>query len=128
MTEEEDSPNPGDMIEIKRGPYEHWALYVGDGYVIYFTPVDEEATTLSASSGSILTRKARVQKELLKVARNDWAVNNKCDGFRTPLPVGEIIWRAECCIGKDVTYDVLGRCSEEFVTNLRYGGEVSVTG
>nr|XP_005489475.1 uncharacterized protein LOC102066727 [Zonotrichia albicollis] len=124
MTEEQDSPNPGDLIEIKRGPYEHWALYMGDGYVINLTPLDEEATTLSASSGSIRTRKARVQKELLKVARNDWAVNNMCDSFRTPLPVEEIIWRAERCNGKDVTYDVLGRRSEEFVTNLRYGGEL----
>ncbi|XP_063023076.1 uncharacterized protein LOC134423708 isoform X3 [Melospiza melodia melodia] len=124
MTEKQDSPNPGDMIEIKRGSYEHWALYVGDGYVINFTPVDKKATTLLASSGSTVHTKARVQKELLKVARNDWAVNNKCDCYRTPLPVEEIIWRAECCIGKDVTHDVLGRCSEEFVTNLRYGGEL----
>ncbi|XP_059711454.1 uncharacterized protein LOC132331735 isoform X2 [Haemorhous mexicanus] len=125
MTEDKNSPNPGDLIEIKMGgSYEHWALCVGKQHVIHMTPLDEETTTLSASSESVLTRKARVTKELLEaVARNDdWSVNNKCDLFRTPLPVEEIIWRAHGCIGKELTYDVLSRCSEDFVTNLRYGG------
>ncbi|KAK2100279.1 hypothetical protein P7K49_021627 [Saguinus oedipus] len=31
-------PNPGDLIEIFRIGYEHWALYVGDGYVIHLAP------------------------------------------------------------------------------------------
>lgn len=28
-------PRPGDLIEIFRGGYEHWAIYVGDGYVVH---------------------------------------------------------------------------------------------
>ncbi|OWK62257.1 Zonadhesin [Lonchura striata] len=130
VTEDEEYPSPGDLIEIKRGFYEQWALYVGDGYVIHVTDTDEEAPSLSASSESMHTGKARVTKELLeKVAVNDdWVVNNNYDRYRAPLPVEEIIWRAEGCIGKELPCDMLSRGSEDFVTQLRYGGQVRATG
>lgn len=38
----EDVPNnlqPGDLIEIFRPAYQHWALYLGDGYVINVAPL-----------------------------------------------------------------------------------------
>ncbi|XP_077641806.1 uncharacterized protein LOC144246805 [Lonchura striata] len=126
VTEDEEYPSPGDLIEIKRGFYEQWALYVGDGYVIHVTDTDEEAPSLSASSESMHTGKARVTKELLeKVAVNDdWVVNNNYDRYRAPLPVEEIIWRAEGCIGKELPCDMLSRGSEDFVTQLRYGGQL----
>lgn len=28
-------PQPGDLIEISRLTYSHWAVYVGDGYVVH---------------------------------------------------------------------------------------------
>lgn len=31
-------PKPGDLIEIFRPMYRHWAIYVGDGYVIHLAP------------------------------------------------------------------------------------------
>ncbi|NXM66478.1 HRSL1 enzyme, partial [Serilophus lunatus] len=120
-------PKPGDLIEIKRQFYQHWALYMGDGYVINVTPVDEGAPSLSVSTISVFTRKAKVKKQLLKevVGNDDWCVNNKYDGSRTPLPVKDIIRRAEQYIDKEVTYDVLGKNCEHFVTMLRYGEGVS---
>lgn len=30
---------PGDLIEIFRPAYQHWALYLGDGYVINVAPL-----------------------------------------------------------------------------------------
>lgn len=36
-------PQPGDLIEIFRPAYQHWALYLGDGYIINLTPVGERA-------------------------------------------------------------------------------------
>lgn len=30
-----ESPQPGDLIEIFRLDYKHWAVYVGDGYVVH---------------------------------------------------------------------------------------------
>ncbi|NWW78796.1 HRSL1 enzyme, partial [Climacteris rufus] len=120
-------PTPGDLIEIDRPLYQHWALYVGDGCVINVTPVDEGAPSLSVSTVSIFTRKAKVKKQLLKevVGNNKWRVNNKFDRFDTPLPVEEIIQRAERWIDREVPYDVLGSNCEHFVTELRYGVAVS---
>ncbi|NXH06237.1 HRSL2 protein, partial [Loxia leucoptera] len=105
------------LIEIQRGPYKQWALYVGDGYVIHVTPLGK-----AASSGSIHSKKAKVKKELLEVvARNyKWHVNNKCDCDRVPFPVEEIIWHAEQWIGRVVPYGLFDSNSEDFVTMLRY--------
>ncbi|XP_062354922.1 uncharacterized protein LOC134047667 [Cinclus cinclus] len=124
--DDDEYPKPGDLIEIKRGHYDHWALYVGDGYVIHVTPVDEGVPSLSAGSETILIIK--VTKELLnQVVGNDaWTVNNKYDCHCTPLPVGEIIWRAEGCVGEEMAYDVFDFKSDEFVSKLRYGGRLKV--
>ncbi|XP_056354519.1 uncharacterized protein LOC130256689 isoform X2 [Oenanthe melanoleuca] len=125
MRDDEEYPKPGDLIEIKRGHYDHWALYVGDGYVIHVTPIDEGAPSLSGGSDTGLMRKAKVKKELLKeVAGNDtWAVNNKYDCHCTPVPVKEIIQCAEGCIGEEMVDDVFDFKSDDFVTKLRYGDQ-----
>ncbi|NXQ46779.1 HRSL1 enzyme, partial [Catharus fuscescens] len=111
------------LIEIKRVHYDHWALYVGDGYVIHVTPVG--VSPLSAGSETVLI--VKVVKELLKeVIGNDaWAVNNKYDQYCCPLPMEEIIQRAEGCIGKEMAYHVFDFKADDFVTKLRYGGQVS---
>ncbi|NXI18631.1 HRSL1 enzyme, partial [Irena cyanogastra] len=120
-------PNPGDLIEIKRPGYEHWALYLGKGYVIHVTNIVGGASSLSASSGTILTRRAKVKKELLEevAGNNDWAVNNKYDRFRTPFPMEEIIRRAERWIDVVVLYRLFFKNCEHFVTELRYGEGLS---
>ncbi|XP_063263915.1 phospholipase A and acyltransferase 3-like [Prinia subflava] len=112
-------PQPGDLIEVDREFYQHWALYVGDGYVIHVTNGGDS----SLLGGSSSAARAKVKKELLKkVAGNDkWCVNNNYDRSRDPLPVEEIIRRAEQWIGEQVPYDVLGSNCEHFVTGLRYG-------
>lgn len=33
-----EEPKPGDLIQIFRIGYEHWAIYVGNGYVIHLAP------------------------------------------------------------------------------------------
>lgn len=33
------NPRPADLIEVFRPGYQHWALYLGDGYVINIAPV-----------------------------------------------------------------------------------------
>ncbi|XP_033068954.1 phospholipase A and acyltransferase 1 isoform X2 [Trachypithecus francoisi] len=35
------NPCPGDLIEVFRPGYQHWALYLGDGYVINIAPVGQ---------------------------------------------------------------------------------------
>ncbi|NWZ74636.1 HRSL1 enzyme, partial [Acrocephalus arundinaceus] len=125
MAEGRGHPRPGDLIEIDRPLYQHWALYVGDGFVIHVT--DEGAPSLLGSSSSMSATRARVKKELLtKVAgKHKWRVNNKYDRSRTPRPVEEIIRRAERWIDRVVPYNVLANNCEHFVTELRYGEAVS---
>ncbi|XP_058699704.1 phospholipase A and acyltransferase 3-like isoform X3 [Poecile atricapillus] len=118
-------PKPGDLIEIFRPVYQHWAIYVGDGYVIHVT--DEGDTSSLASTSSISATRAKVKKQLLeKVAgKHEWCVNNKYDRSHTPLPVEKIIQRAEELVGKVVPYNVFTKNCEHFVTKLRYGIELS---
>ncbi|NWV01752.1 HRSL1 enzyme, partial [Upupa epops] len=120
-------PKPGDLIEILRPAYQHWALYLGDGYVINVTPAGEGPPATFASAKSVFSRKARVRMQLLKdvVGNDTFRVNNKYDGTHDPLPVEEIIRRAESLIDTEVSYDVLGNNCEHFVTLLRYGEGVS---
>ncbi|NXN99466.1 HRSL1 enzyme, partial [Rhinopomastus cyanomelas] len=120
-------PKPGDLIEIFRPAYQHWALYLGDGYIINVTPEDEGPPATFASAMSVFSRKARVRMQLLKdvVGNDKYRVNNKYDNTRDPLPVEEIIRRAERLIDQEVSYDVLGNNCEHFVTLLRYGEGVS---
>ncbi|NXS53932.1 HRSL1 enzyme, partial [Brachypteracias leptosomus] len=120
-------PEPGDLIEIFRPAYQHWALYLGDGYIINVTPVDEGPPATFASAKSVFSRKARVRMQLLKdvVGNDTYRVNNKYDGTYRPLPVQKIIRRAESFIDQEVSYDLLGNNCEHFVTLLRYGEGVS---
>uniref|UniRef100_A0A8B9KUB8 LRAT domain-containing protein n=1 Tax=Astyanax mexicanus TaxID=7994 RepID=A0A8B9KUB8_ASTMX len=120
-------PQPGDLIEIFRPAYQHWALYLGDGYIINLTPVDESQAAAMSSVKSVFSRKAVVRMQLLKdvVGGDTFRVNNKYDDNHTPLPVSEIIHRAQILIDQEVSYDLLGSNCEHFVTLLRYGEGVS---
>ncbi|NWI88689.1 HRSL1 enzyme, partial [Pitta sordida] len=121
-------PMPGDLIEIqRRGYYQHWVLYLGDGYVIHVTAADEDASPASASTVAVCARKAMVRKQLLKVVvGNDyWHVNNKYDSSRKPFAVEEIIRRAERWINREWEYGLVKHNCEHFVTMLRYGEGVS---
>ncbi|NWW99711.1 HRSL1 enzyme, partial [Caloenas nicobarica] len=120
-------PQPGDLIEIFRPGYQHWALYVGDGYIIDVTPIDKGLPATSSCAKSVFSRKARVRRQVLKdaVGNDTYRINNKYDGTYAPLPVAKIIRRAEYLINQEVSYDLLGNNCEHFVTLLRYGEAVS---
>lgn len=45
-------PQPGDLIEIFRPAYQHWALYLGDGYIINVTPVGKAGAAQQGAEGS----------------------------------------------------------------------------
>ncbi|XP_075914990.1 phospholipase A and acyltransferase 3-like [Petromyzon marinus] len=64
-------PEVGDLIEIDRTYYQHWALYVGDGYVIHLAPPSELIKAIDGVDGansamSVATSKATVRLEPLK--------------------------------------------------------------
>ncbi|XP_060711449.1 phospholipase A and acyltransferase 3-like [Hemiscyllium ocellatum] len=119
-------PEPGDLIEIFRGAYAHWAIYVGDGYVIHLTsdgPPDSASVIASSSSaGYGVVKKER----LIDVAGwNRYKVNNESDAKWNPLPVKEILKNAEAQVGKRRNYSVTTANCEHFVNELRYGKSVS---
>ncbi|NXQ27941.1 HRSL1 enzyme, partial [Alaudala cheleensis] len=112
---------PGDLIEIHRQLRRHWALYLGDEYVIHVT--GGGARSIWGSISSMSDARAKVKKELLKkVLGNDkWRVNNKYDYFRTTRSVEEILRSAEQWIDRVVPYALLGSNCEHFFMVLRYG-------
>ncbi|CAK6449655.1 unnamed protein product, partial [Pipistrellus nathusii] len=123
MASVREEPKPGDLIEIFRTGYQHWALYVGDGCVIHLAPPDGFSGAGSPSVLSVLSSRGMVKKQRLKDVVGDcpYKVNNHLDQEYTPLPVNKIIRSAEKMVGKQLAYDVLDRNCEHFVTDLRYG-------
>ncbi|XP_036895889.1 phospholipase A and acyltransferase 1 [Sturnira hondurensis] len=121
------NPRPGDLIEVFRPGYQHWALYLGDGYVINIAPLEDGAPASFTSAKSVFSRKALVKMQLLKdvVGNDTYRINNKYDEAYPPLPTEEVMQRSEFVIGQEVEYDLLVNNCEHFVTLLRYGEGVS---
>ncbi|XP_032090187.1 phospholipase A and acyltransferase 2-like [Thamnophis elegans] len=103
-------PKPGDLIEIFRLGYEHWAVYVGSGYVVHVTS--------SGDSNS----KAMVKKEWLShvAGRNNYRVNNKHDSTYPVRSPEEIVSMAEMWVGKKMEYNLFTENCEHFATRMRY--------
>nr|XP_012318585.1 Ca(2+)-independent N-acyltransferase isoform X1 [Aotus nancymaae] len=114
-------PRPGDLIEIFRIGYEHWAIYVEDDCVVHLAPPSEEFEVGSITS--IFSNWAMVKYSRLEDVLHgcSWKVNNKLDGMYLPLPVDEIIQRTKKMVNKIVQYSLIEGNCEHFVNGLRYG-------
>ncbi|XP_060032335.1 phospholipase A and acyltransferase 5 isoform X1 [Erinaceus europaeus] len=114
-------PQPGDLIEIFRIGYEHWAIYVEDDCVVHLAPPSEEFEVGSITS--IFSNRAVVKYSHLNDVLHgcSWKVNNKLDGTYLPLPVDEIMQRTKQMVNKIVQYSLIEGNCEHFVNNLRYG-------
>lgn len=53
------NPQPGDLIEVLRPGYQHWALYLGDGYVINIAPLGKVCFSNSRELFSFLVIKKK---------------------------------------------------------------------
>ncbi|XP_029368309.1 HRAS-like suppressor 3 [Echeneis naucrates] len=116
-------PEPGDLIEIFRGTYQHWVIYIGDGFVVHLAPPSEIPGAGSNSVMSTLSEKALVKRqELWDVVGNDkWKINNSLDEKYEPRPVDVIVKEALDLVGLELRYCVLRGNCEHFVNELRYG-------
>nr|XP_023420026.1 Ca(2+)-independent N-acyltransferase [Cavia porcellus] len=114
-------PRPGDLIEIFRVGYEHWAIYVEDDCVVHLAPPSEDFEVGSITS--VFSNRALVKYSRLEDVLHgcSWTVNNKLDGTYLPLPVDRIIQRTKKMINKIVQYSLIEGNCEHFVNNLRYG-------
>ncbi|XP_070296741.1 phospholipase A and acyltransferase 4-like [Salvelinus sp. IW2-2015] len=81
----------GDMIEINRGAYKHWALYIGHGDVIHLVTPDGPASP---------TR-----------------INNYLDDKYTPRNIDVIMKE----VGHTSPYNLIGNNYKHFVTSLLFG-------
>ncbi|XP_041704707.1 phospholipase A and acyltransferase 3 [Coregonus clupeaformis] len=119
----DEKPEPGDLIEIFRGRYQHWALYVGDGFVIHLAPPSEAPGARANSMMSVLSDKAKVKKEEIwdVVGHDKWCVNNQLDQKYKVRPIREILRDATAYVDQELSYCVIKGNCEHFVTDLRYG-------
>ncbi|XP_050815108.1 phospholipase A and acyltransferase 3-like [Gopherus flavomarginatus] len=112
-------PEAGDLIEIDRGFYKHWSVYVGDDDIVHITGLTGMPDRGFASSSN---GKAIVKSEPLEcvVGNCNYRVNNKYDGTRQVYPVPEIIVRANNKVGKTWTYHDFAKNREHFANEIRY--------
>ncbi|XP_069063739.1 phospholipase A and acyltransferase 2 [Pleurodeles waltl] len=120
-------PEPGDLIEIHRFGYQHWAIYAGNGYVIHLAPPSEFARAGSSSILSVVSDRAVVKRQRLRVVAGDckYTIHNKYDEEHDPLPSNIILKRAEDLVGQVMMYGLTSDNCEHFVTRLRYGVSIS---
>lgn len=113
-------PKPGDLIEFFRPALEHWAVYVGNDYVVHLTGFKRNGSG-SIPSLSLLSNKGVVKKEKLQdVAKGDMYQVNNHDKY-TPRSQSKIVEEAEKLVGQEVPYGLFTNNCEHFANKLRYG-------
>ncbi len=111
---------PGDLLEIDRIAYQHWAVYVGDGEVIHYSTHTEESTN-----------KAEVRRDDVTAACQ-WGsvgpsmtrINNGNDSVMKPSSSAEILKRATDSLNKG-GYNAIASNCEHFANWCRYHVETS---
>lgn len=108
----------GDVIEIDRTLYSHWAVYIGDGKVIHVCGQNTKNTanseaqivedTLQNVAGASLVRVNN--KEVPALQRNLTALHPKL-----------VVENAKQCLQQKVTHNVMSVMAEQFVTACKYG-------
>lgn len=126
-TKDDEIPELGDLIEIFRGAYQHWAIYIDDGFVVHFSPPIECAPDGSCTQGGLLSDIAEVKREKLSdvVGKDKYQINNLLDDQYDVQPISVIIQRARTLVGETFPYSVLENNCEHFVTEMRYGNPES---
>uniref|UniRef100_A0A3Q4GG97 LRAT domain-containing protein n=1 Tax=Neolamprologus brichardi TaxID=32507 RepID=A0A3Q4GG97_NEOBR len=116
-------PELGDLIEIFRDNYEHWAVYVGAGFVVHFFSDHKQYVSGVSSGTSVHTANGTVRKEKIwdVVGKDDWKINNSMDSQYEPRPANAIVKDAKAMVGKELRYNLVSFNCEHFVKELRYG-------
>jgi len=122
----------GDLIEIKRNIYNHWAVYVGCNEVVHLT-VDNPQTAVGFSLmvshvDGVNTGKIKIEPLTYVCSRTLFRVNNKA-----PSPEAEANKRTNAETvkyalemtetKKDTNYQLLKGNCEHFAKECRFGSE-----
>ncbi|XP_076015679.1 phospholipase A and acyltransferase 3-like isoform X4 [Genypterus blacodes] len=108
---------PGDLIEIDRVRFKHWAVCIGNGEVVHLVALSHPGPSQMMSD-----MEGGVRRESLKhvVGNDTWKVNNSRDDRDTPHPPAKIVETALSREGK-VTYNLTSNNCEHFANEVRYG-------
>ncbi|XP_075043517.1 phospholipase A and acyltransferase 4-like isoform X2 [Mixophyes fleayi] len=103
----------GDIIEILQTGHRHWAVYVGDGYIVHIT-----GRLVGTGDDSVHGESAVVEKTMLEegVKGCDYKVNNIYDVI--PLARDEVVNSALQTVGENKPY---GSSCRDFALELKYG-------
>ncbi|KAG7219866.1 hypothetical protein INR49_018799 [Caranx melampygus] len=116
---------PGDLIEIDRGVYQHWAVYIGGNEVVHMIPPNQTGDT-SGSLDLLMfmdspSAQVRRQKLWEVVGHHSYKINNLLDDEYEPRE-SRIIVRDACrLVGQELPYSISSHNCEHFATELRYG-------
>uniref|UniRef100_UPI00358E92B9 phospholipase A and acyltransferase 3-like n=1 Tax=Myxine glutinosa TaxID=7769 RepID=UPI00358E92B9 len=131
LTDTQPEPMHGDLIEIFGPGYQHWAIYLNDGYVIHVTSNDGSLASSSAISGTMSsggsTIDVTVKKEKLTDVANGrrWVINNESYRLWNVHRLHFILQCAESRVGEKFPYHLLLNNCEHFVNQLCCGKPVS---
>ncbi|XP_071354644.1 phospholipase A and acyltransferase 4-like [Trachinotus anak] len=115
-------PKPGDLIEIFRGMYQHWAIYIGGNEVVHLLPPSDDAGPLDLLMFlDSNTAQVRRQKLWEVVGSHSYQINNLLDDEYEPRERHIIVREACRMVGRELPYSVATQNCEHFVTELRYG-------
>ncbi|XP_037318062.2 phospholipase A and acyltransferase 4-like [Pungitius pungitius] len=119
----DEKPKLGDLIEISRVSYHHWAVYVGEGCIVHLAPPSGISGPSANSLMSVVADKAVVRKEELwsVVGDNEWKINNALDKEYEPRPAEVIVREACAMVGTVLPYCVFSQNCEHLANELRYG-------
>ncbi|XP_060919198.1 phospholipase A and acyltransferase 4-like [Labrus mixtus] len=114
---------PGDLIEISRDTYQHWAVYIGGNEVVHLIPPDDD----HGSFGGLLTlincstAQVRRQKIWEVVSHHSFKINNLMDDEYEARDPHTIVKEACSRVGVEQPYSIMSHNCEHFATELRYG-------
>ncbi|XP_076015685.1 phospholipase A and acyltransferase 3-like isoform X3 [Genypterus blacodes] len=113
---------PGDLIEIDRVRFKHWAVCIGNGEVVHLVALTEVDVT-----NAMTDTEGEVRREHLKdvCGKSFWRVNNDQGLQNKPRTAAQIVQDALSWVGETVTYNLTTYNCEHFATQMRYGRAVS---
>ncbi|XP_056282779.1 uncharacterized protein LOC130201713 [Pseudoliparis swirei] len=119
----EHGAKPGDLIQIFRGSFEHWAVYIGGDEVVHLTTSGGYSSSSGSMSLVLDSGGDQVMRgNIWEVIDDDpFQINNLLDDKYEPRERHVIVREACGMVGSVLKYSVVSLNCEHFATELRYG-------
>ena len=115
----QNKPQLGDLIEIDRTLYSHWAVYVGGGRVVHV--VGEENQDLPDTEHAVVREHFLIDIAVSSFVRvNNKEVPAKERGMAS-FDSDTVVANAKSMVGSRVVYNMLTKNCEHYLTEWKYG-------